>query len=457
MHATPSPRVTPSPRPARRGGSFAVLGLALATVLTGACSSVEKSESAVQDLIRRGSYGAALRQAESAYRDNPGNPELEELYRRASAAYMMEKGRRQTFAEENLEALESFRQAYEIKPSVIAEQWYDKTRLKLAGIHLERGREAVASEDLETALREFERAIGFTETDGRDRINDELVELREVARSAAARTLVRVNYRLDLGSEYYIQGVRAWHEYQLYIAAADFGFVEKYKPSDDKAERRGLQVDALLARRRVSMAAALEEIGNYAAAEKEFKQALELDAELEEAELGAERAAVEAEAARIAGEGEMMILRGEWVRARETLARALELSVYEKDAYSDKIASIEDARMASAYERALDLEHDFDYPGAIKAFAELLEERSWYEDARARHDTLVEYVERSERLYALAKDSRDIIERLALLREIELIWPEYRDIESLLPPLQRRVDAQLAREAAEAEAPPDGS
>jgi len=61
-----------------------------------------------------------------------------------------------------------------------------------------------------------------------------------------------------------------------------------------------------------------------------------------------------------------------------------------------------------------------------------LEGRDFFLDARARLDTLREKVERVEALYKAQGAEADLQERHRLLREIESIWPDYKDIQTLL-------------------------
>ena len=59
--------------------------------------------------------------------------------------------------------------------------------------------------------------------------------------------------------------------------------------------------------------------------------------------------------------------------------------------------------MELQYQRALDLEHDFLFEQAIAMYTAVLEGREYYEDARARLDTLESYVSEAARLYAEAE------------------------------------------------------
>jgi hypothetical protein len=132
----------------------------------------------------------------------------------------------------------------------------------------------------------------------------------------------------------------------------------------------------------------------------------------------------------------MAILRGEFAPARDYLERGKETSLVRKDLFDEALAGIDDARAAKTYQKALDLEHDFRYEAAIAKFRELLEGRDYYEDAISRLRTLEDYVSDAAALYGRVQESDDPAEQLQLLRQIEVFWPEYRDIRERLRALE---------------------
>ena len=93
---------------------------------------------------------------------------------------------------------------------------------------------------------------------------------------------------------------------------------------------------------------------------------------------------------------------------------------------------LEDARTQETYDLAMNLEHDFRFSKALSQYERVLDGRDFYLDARTRLDILREKVERVEVLYESQGSEQDPDERLKLLRQIEFIWPDYKDIPALL-------------------------
>ncbi len=225
--------------------------------------------------------------------------------------------------------------------------------------------------------------------------------------------------------------MRAVSDWEYEIARSRFGASSKYRPGDPKPERRVGEVERELSRKRTTQAIQLEADGLHAAARNDYRVALLLDPENGEAEAGLARAREEASADELLLQGRMAILRGEFATARDYLERGKETSLVRKDLFDAALAGIDDARAAKTYQKALDLEHDFRYEAAIAKFRELLEGRDYYEDAISRLRTL-----EAAALYGRVQESDDPAEQLQLLRQIEVFWPEYRDIRERLRALE---------------------
>ena len=69
-------------------------------------------------------------------------------------------------------------------------------------------------------------------------------------------------------------------------------------------------------------------------------------------------------------------------------------------------------------------------------YDELLARTDYYEDSRARRGTLVDYVESAGRLYGEIPKAGDAQGKLSLLKQIEIFWPEYRDIQERIQRLE---------------------
>ena len=99
-----------------------------------ACASEEKGTTAeVRSLVDHGRYDEAVRKAAAEAEAKPGDAAAQTLYKDASVAFLLEKGRRLTFKDADVEALHAFHEARAIEPdSKEVRAWIDKTNTKLA-------------------------------------------------------------------------------------------------------------------------------------------------------------------------------------------------------------------------------------------------------------------------------------------------------------------------------------
>ncbi len=404
--------------------AFPLVALALV-----GCRSANSSESnaslmAVDEYSAQGRHTEALLAAESYRQSYPDDPRALGTLQRAKAAVMLEQAREDCFAERNVEALALIRQAREIEPNErVLEDWERKLKLKLANIHSDRGDEFNALRSLEAARDEYEAALGYNDSEAR-------------ARAGLAQVLLHINYRRGMGEQYYEDGVGLLREYWLEQAKSRFQYVGKYQPDHDRAKSREKNVSAQLAASRCTLASDLERQGLWAAARNEYRIALLLDEEFAEAQAGLARTRVEASAEEKLREIERLIRAKHYDKAREAIDSGIALTKSQGDKFEGARASIEEAILESSYQTALTLEADQDYEDAIAAYDRLLAQREYYRDALARRDTLRAYVTKATALYQQAMDSTDPEEKLRFLRQIALFWPEYKNVEELIPLLK---------------------
>ena len=83
----------------------------------------------------------------------------------------------------------------------------------------------------------------------------------------------------------------------------------------------------------------------------------------------------------------------------------------------------------------MSLERDSLYDEAVAKYGEILKQTDYYKDVLARKDTLEQYIKLSADLYAKAEATSDKAEKVKYLEQIQLIWPEYKDVAQKLKAL----------------------
>lgn len=389
------------------------------TLLLAACASTSdrRVREDVNDKIDHGKYEAALVEAASYHDDHPGDEAARALHLRAHTAFLLDQGRELSFRDRDDEALAIFREVLKESPdSEQAQQWVTKTENKLGKHWTHVGLELHATDNLPGAMDAYGKALSYLPDD-----------VSATAGLATARFLS--DYRDGVGSGYYTNGVRALSEYYLQQARNAFDKVLKYREEDRQSTERRDQVKVMLSEQRAHLASELEEDGLFAAARHEFKMAIDLDPENSVAIEGEARASKEARAEVLLSGAEMQVLRGNYDRAREMLAEGSDLTIAQTELFEGAAAGIESAIQEDMYVAALDLYRDGNYQGAVDAFDELLAVASYYKDTRTRRDNLASDIVAASERYELARKAETDEERLRYLREIEVFWTDYKDIQ----------------------------
>lgn len=397
------------------------LSLVLLALTAGCSASGRRTDDLTPgELVTLGRYDEARELANAEFEEHPNDPEIAIRYQLVNTAWHLDQGRRAFETDQDLAALAHFRLAAQYSPEAQQPRaWILKLEEKLAEDALTRGLEALADDELELAAAEFEQAL-------------ELRAGHERATELLAFTLLKINYREGLGADYYNDGVRELSDYRLYQADARFGYAKKYLGVEERVERRGHQVDGLLADQRIALARSLEAQGRWGAAKNEFRIALLVLPGQPEALEGFERCLVEAQAEQLLDEADLLILKGRFDDALAKIDAGAAITQLQADRFEGLRDAVVEARLEARYTRAVNLEKDFQYESAVRLYDELLDEVGYYGDAIARRDTLVSWIAKAEGLYEQAASEQDPEERLLLLREIELLWPEYRDVRELL-------------------------
>lgn len=366
--------------------------------------------------VDHGNYAEAVRVAAENLESRPQDSEASAIHRRATIAWHLYQARELTFAGIDDEALQHVQQALALEPdNQVVRDWNHKTRRKLGSAWLD------VAQDLHSADQLFKaRAAYLTSLDYRPGLVEAEAGLIQVER--------QISWRDDLGEDYYDQGVRAISDWRLDLAHSRFTASGKYRPEDPRPSRRVTEVERELSVRHSRVAIQLEESGHHAAARNDFRVALILDPKNPEAEDGLARTRVEARADEFLLKGKMATLRGEFSEARKILLEGQSISVARPTLFDEALEAIVEAQLKQAYQKAIDLEHDFRYKAAIAKFRQILALQDYYEDSQARMATLEDYVRDAADLYERVQASTDDAEALQLLRQIELFWPEYLDI-----------------------------
>ncbi len=400
------------------------LSLLILFCACGATGEKSSQSETINRLVVHGHYQKALVKAQAWQAAEPDNEAAVEAWKGTTIAVLLDEGRQLTFDDDDMRALLVFEQAAALDPD--SEQvagWLAKAHRKLADRWLQFAHEAHTAGRLGSAIYGYERAL-------------EHQPGYELAENGVREATIQNNYRLGLADEYYVDGVTSQRQSRLDCSRREFSAVDKYNERHKRGKGRRTEVEVQLAEELAFVAEALEQQGLFDAARNEFRLALELDPENAQALAGKERAGVEARAADFNRQARMAILKGRLEEARELNAKGRELSEKQVDSFDVVDQEIEQAGLQMIYDRALNLERDYRYPEAIKAFGELLQLEDYYLDARARMQTLEFSVKSAKEYYTKATAATTDAERLINFRAAFDSWPAYSDVEEQIKKLE---------------------
>jgi tetratricopeptide (TPR) repeat protein len=408
---------------------FALL-LALA-----ACRNTEtQRENKVVLAARAGRFEEAIEEARQLVEQNPGDPLLEALYLDARVAAILARGRDQVFAGELDQALRSFESARELAPGhpmVLA--WIEKTKKQLATFWLDRAAENTGPEKLDRAEAAYELVLKHDPEN-------------PYAREGLAHVLLLMNYRAGQSKTYFDDGIASFRDLRLQNALRSFEVSRRYR-ENDPALTRGEEVAAMIIEERLAQARALEAEGHFFAARNEYRLVLLLDPEHVDGRAGFDRMDRETRATAALHEADMEIRRGELAAAQETLAEAEVLTEAQRDDLSLLSSGIEEKRLADLYQEALRLTDDYRYPEAVAVYETLLASAPDYKDAAQNKRTIEEFISLAEEFYAKAGAAKSDEEKELQLRQVLVIWPEYKDAAAQLAEIVKRKPAPATGEA----------
>ena len=400
-----------------------LLALFLPTAL-GACRSAGGADHVAQ-LVRDGRFAEAVELAAEQVEDQPGDPEAQRLHLEASLAFVLDQGRQAVFEERLEDALDHFNHGHEIAPShPTVLLWLGKTRKELTRRWLDAGLEFMLRDELDKALQAYQLALYYTPGQV-----DALI--------GTGRVLLLSNYRQGLSEDYYREGIRAVREHVLTSARRGLGIAHHYWPEHPHAVERKDQVESALAEQRMFIAGGFEREGLYGAAKNEYRLVMIHEPGNAEAQAGFERMDREDRAQRFLTRADMLIRQERLEEALLQLEEGRALTELQGDEFTRLVNEIEVVHWEALYQEGVAMEQDFRYVEAIETYDQLLAEAEFYADAANRRDTLVEYVEQTEALWAELEAAGDPEDQLRILREIELLWPEYKDVQTRIYRLTR--------------------
>ena len=392
---------------------------ALLLLAAGCASTVSKTE--IDQKLRQGDFRGAVEGAAARVEANPGDAEAVEAHRQATVMLLLDEGRQLTFQDRDEDALDRFYGARELDPgSKLVSDWIAKTREKLAVRWLDVAYELLASDELGAADEAFQAVLYYRPGD-------------ESATAGLERVQIKAEYRRGMGEQYYKDGVNELRDHALNPARGKFEYVwRKYLPEDPRAGRRLSETERAIAEEKIFLAGRFEQMGMYRAARNEFRIALTFDEESTEALEGFERLEREVEARTVLEQADMLVRRGRIDEAEESLRAAIDLSERQRPDFDAALQDLERQRYGAMYDEARTYERDFRFDLAVEAYTRLIEIAGFYDDALTRRDTLEGFIEQAAELYEAAMATEDEEERRSLLMQIEIFWPEYRDVEELL-------------------------
>lgn len=398
----------------------------VALFLVAACATEKKTTAEdVRTLVDHGHYGQALDMAAQASADAPDDKALQDLHREASVAYLLEQGRRLTFDDKDEEAIVAMRSALEIDPqSKEVRDWLDKTNRKLALHHLNLALEEHAKDEIPQALGNYEQALVYMPGD-----KDALIG-RELCQHI-------LQHRLELGSNYFDEGVRALSDFWLEQAHSRFAYSHKYRPGEERTQGRKTQVEKLLADQRISTGETFEKHQMFGAARNEYRIAVLLDPSNDDARASVARVQNELDVGSLLDRAGMHVVRGQFEEASKLVEEAGAKTVEQHDEVEGALATIREGRFAKEYDDALVLEHDYRFEEAASKYDDLLSKTQFYKDVIARRDTLNEYIRLAADLYGKAAAETAPDKKLEYLNQIEVFWPEYKDVRAQIAELAK--------------------
>lgn len=438
-HIAAPPRPPHPPQPVRlRAGAAAAAATVLAFLT--ACASTVRSDARVQELLLAGDLTRAYWVLQDAVEANPDDADLRRQLAELRTAYHLRQGQEKVFIDDDWGAVEEFERVLVADPgNVVAKQWKDKALAKLAERAVAAGDDARSRGKLEDALKFYHQATTYVPG------HPEAVRgTRLVSEVFTARR--------DKGQTNYVKGMRAQAGGQYEQTQYHMQIALDNDPSLAAAEERRTVARRQLAQERLEEAKLAEERGLYETALREYKAVAasfpELFPDMETKLATMQR---EVDAATKLNQGTLLAQRGDFVRARTLLEQAYEASSAQRGAISAQLVALREADLEKRYIAALDLELDYHYEDALRAYQEI--DASWpgQLDVRTRMQNLessLELAREAQSRGEAAEAKGDLAAAVSAYREALTYVPKFADLGERIERLKKK---------AENAPPPDGA
>jgi len=419
-------------QPRARGNGL--LPTLLAALVLGACSNLARPEARAHELLEVGDLTRAYWVLEEAVEANPEDAELRRQLDELRVAYYLHRGQEKVFADDDWNAVEEFERVLLVDPgNAVAKQWKDKALQKLAKRATEAGDGLRLRGKLEEALEQYHQAEsyvpGYADAERGARLVSEVFSSRR-----------------DKGQTNYVRGMRAQAgglfeqtRYHMQIALDN-------DPSLAAAAERRTAAQRQLAEQRLSEARVAETRGLYETALREYKAVQTAFPDLA-GDLAGRVASMqrEVDAAAKLNEGTLLVQRGDFARARALLEQAYEESASQRAAISAQLVALREADLQRRYLAAMDLEFDYRYEDALRAYHELDDSWPGQLDVRTRIQNLESALELAGEAKAkgeAAEANGDAEAAISAYREALTYVPKFADLGQRVERLKEKVKPQ---------------
>lgn len=416
----------------------ALLVFALLPFLPG-CAATNDLRAVAYERLSFGEIEQAYDLMQAAVRENPDDLALQEQLAELRTVYYLRSGQEKVFADDDWAAVEDFERVLLADPgNTVAQRWKDKALRKLAERATHAGDDARARGRLEEALERYHEAETY-------------VAGFEPAVLGAQRVREVFEWRRKKGHENYLLGMRAQAsglydqtEYHMQLAL-------EHDPSLNAAKERSLIARRRMAERQLEHARTAEERRLYETALRQYREVLDQFPDLTP-DLVTKVAAMqrEANAARKLEEATLLMKRGDFARARPLLEEAYELSLAQRSKISQQLVALREADLDQRYTVALDLELDYHYEEALRAYQAI--DAAWpgQLDVRTRIqnlETALEYAREAQARGEKAEAAGDLEGAISAYREALTYVPKFGDLAERIAKLRDELRVKSAEKA----------